>query len=165
MEYKKRTRLSMFLALSILLSIIESFFPIFGGIIPGMKLGIANIIIVIVLFLYGRKDAFLVAILRVFLMGMLRTGIFSITFFFSLTGSLFSVGIMALLCKTKLSIIGISIMGSIFHSIGQMITAILILKIPNLIFYLPFMILFSLITGMFTGYLAKQSIQHIQKRL
>lgn len=165
MEYKKLTRLSMFLALSILLSIVESFFPILSGIIPGMKLGIANIIIVIVMFLYGKKDAFLIAILRVFLMGMLRTGVFSITFFFSLTGSLFSVGIMALLYKTKLSIIGVSIMGSIFHSIGQMIIAILLLKIPNLIYYLPFMILFSLITGLITGYLAKQSIQHMEKRL
>ncbi len=165
MEYKKQTRLSMFLALSILLSIIESFFPILSGILPGMKLGIANIIIVIVMFLYGRKDAFLISILRVLLMGMLRSGVFSIAFFFSLTGSLFSIGIMALLYKTKLSIIGVSIIGSIFHSVGQMITAILILKIPNLIYYLPFMVLFSLITGLLTGYLAKQSIQYIQRRL
>lgn len=165
MEYKKLTRLSMFLSLSILLGIIESFFPILSGIIPGMKLGIANIIIVIVMFLYGPKEAFLIAILRVFLMGILRTGLFSTTFFFSLTGSIFSVSIMTCLYKSKLSIIGVSIMGSIFHSIGQIVTAILLLRLPNLIYYLPIMILCSLFTGMLTGFFAKQSLQHIKKRL
>ncbi len=165
MEYQKLTRLSMLLALSILLGILESLFPIFSGMIPGMKLGIANIMIVITLFLYGRKEAFLVALLRVFLMGILRTGLFSIAFFFSITGMFFSVGIMSLFYSTKLSIIGVSIMGSIFHSIGQLVAAFFFLQIPNLIYYLPWMILCSLITGTITGYLAKEALIVIRKRL
>ena len=163
MEYKKLTRLSMFLAISILLSILESIFPIINGMVLGMKLGMANIIVVITLFLYGRKEAFLLAILRVFLMGILRTGIFSITFFFSLTGAIFSVGMMSLVVQSKLSIIGISILGSIFHSIGQFFAAQFLLHMPKIIYYLPWMILFSLVTGMITGYFSKQVLHYIAK--
>lgn len=164
MEYKKLTHLSMFLALSIVLSILESLLPL-SGIIPGMKLGIANIMIVLTLYLYGRKEAFFLSILRVFLMGILRTGLFSVTFFFSLTGAIFSIGIMALFYQSKLSIIGISILGSMFHSIGQMTTAIILLQIPNMIYYLPWMIILSIFTGTLTGYLSKQALEHIQIRL
>ena len=162
MEYKKITRLSMFLSLSILLSILESFLPIIGGIIPGMKLGLANIMIVIVLILYDFKDAFGLSILRVLFMGILRTGIFSTAFFFSLSGSLFSICAMAIVKKSNLSIIGVSIIGSIFHSIGQIIIAIFLLKLPNFIYYLPWMVLFSIATGSMIGYLAKQIITKIQ---
>lgn len=152
----------MLLALSILLSILESFFPFVNGYIPGIKLGIANVITIIVLIIYGRKEAFELSFLRVILMGILRTGLFSTTFFFSLGGALFSITAMSLVQKSKLSIIGISIMGSIFHSIGQICVAIFLLKVPTLLYYLPWMILFSIITGSIIGYFAKQLISHFK---
>lgn len=160
MEYKKLTRLSMLLALSILLSILESFFPFVNGYIPGIKLGIANVVTVIVLTIYGGKEAFELAILRVILMGILRTGLFSTTFFFSLVGAFFSITAMIFVQKSQLSIIGISIVGSIFHGIGQIFVAVFLLKIPSLFYYLPWMVLFSIITGSIIGYFAKLLISH-----
>lgn len=165
MENKKITRLAMLLALSLVLGIVESLFPILGGMIPGMKLGLANIITVLTLYLFGFKEALCISILRVFLMGILRTGLFSTTFFFSLSGALFSAFTMAIFKKTKLSIIGVSVIGAIFHTIGQIVTAIFLLQVPSFIYYLPFMLLFAVITGTFVGILSNQLYIHLQKRL
>lgn len=153
----------MLLALSILLSILESFLPIIGGHIPGMKLGLANSVTIMTLFLYGPKEAFSLSILRVILMGMLRTGIFSINFFFSCSGALFSISAMTIFKNSTLSIVGVSIIGSIFHSVGQIVMAILFLKLPMLIYYLPWMILFSMVTGTIIGFFAKQMIERVEK--
>lgn len=165
MEIKKLTRLAMLLALSLVLGIIESCIPILGGMIPGIKLGLANIITVLTLFIFGFKEALSISILRVFLMGILRTGLFSTTFFFSLSGALLSTFTMTIFKKTKLSIIGVSVIGAIFHTIGQIIAAIVLLNITNFIYYLPIMLLFAVVTGTFVGILSKQLYIHLQKRL
>src|SRR5574344_1970602 len=92
METKRIMRLSMLLALSVVLNIIENIIPLFNGTVPGVKLGLANIVILFVLFKY----AFFLTIVRVFLVGMLNTGIFSIAFWFSLVGATFSIFAMLL---------------------------------------------------------------------
>ena len=153
---KKYMRLVMLLSFSIVLSILESFIPLFNGYIPGLKLGLANIIVLIVLYKYDTKDVFFVSILRVVVVGLIRTGLFSINFFFSLSGALFSACSMILFKKTKLSMIGVSVIGSIFHSIGQILIAILFLKNNNMIYYLPWLLLFSIPTGLFVGYISKK---------
>ena len=145
MEIRKTVILSMLLALSVVLSIIESFIPIFNGIIPGMKIGLANILIVYSLYVYGFKDTIFLAILRVLLVGILRTGIFSIGFFLSLSGGVLSIFMMYLTKKTKLSIIGVSIIGAISHSVGQIFMAVILLNSFNLIYYLPYLFIFSII--------------------
>ena len=78
---KKYMRLVMLLSMSIVLSIIESFIPLFNGFIPGLKLGLANIIVLIVLYKYEFCDVLFVSILRVFVVGIMRTGLFSVNFF------------------------------------------------------------------------------------
>jgi heptaprenyl diphosphate synthase len=159
MEMKKLVRLSMLLSLSVALNIFESFIPILGNIIPGSKLGLANIVTLFIIYLYGLKDALFVSFMRAFLVGIIRTGLFNITFFFSLGGAIFSVIAMYLAHRfTKLSVIGISIIGSIFHSIGQIIIAILVIKIPNIIFYLPYLLLISIPTGIIIGMISKRVI-------
>lgn len=164
MELKKFTRLSLLLALSIFLSLIENLFPIFNGMIPGLKIGLANIIILFVLYEYTFKDSLYVSILRVILVGMLRTGLFSVTFFFSLAGALLSVSMMYIAKKfTKLSIIGISIIGSIFHSIGQIIMSIILLRTTSMLYYLPYLLIFSVPTGIFTGIICKQMLENYKK--
>ena len=85
METKKFVRLSMFLALSVVLNLVEAFIPIFNGYIPGLKLGLANIVTLFIIFEFSFKDAIYVSMLRVFLVAILRTGLFSITFFFSIS--------------------------------------------------------------------------------
>lgn len=161
MDTKKIINISMLLAISVVLSIIESFIPIFNGIFVGIKLGLANIVILFVLYTYSFKDAILVSILRVIIVGILRTGLFSITFFFSLSGALLSIISMTLVKKTKLSIIGVSIIGSVFHIIGQIIIAIIMLNTVNLIYYLPYFLIFSCITGLIIGIISKEIVNRV----
>ncbi len=156
MEIKKISRLAMLLAISVTLNIIESFLPIFNGYIPGFKIGLANIVILIVIYVYNFKDVLIISILRVFLVGILRTGLFSPSFFFSLSGSILSIITMYLAKKyTKLSIIGVSILGSISHTIGQIIMAIIFYNL-NMIYYMAFALIFSIPTGILIGFLAKE---------
>ena len=155
----------MLLSFSIVLSILESFIPLFNGYIPGLKLGLANIIVLIVLYKYDTKDVFFVSILRVIVVGLMRTGLFSINFFFSLSGALFSAVSMVLFKKTKLSMIGVSVIGSIFHSIGQILIAILFLKNNNMIYYLPWLLLFSIPTGLFVGYVSKKLLGELEDKI
>ena len=163
MEMKKFTRISMLLALSVVLNIIESIIPVFSGMIPGLKIGLANIVVLFVLYQYDFKDALYVSILRVIIVGILRTGLFSISFFFSLGGSLLSVITMYILKKlTKLSIIGVSISGSISHSVGQILVAILLINKASMIYYLPFLLLFSIPTGIFTGIISKELVKYFK---
>lgn len=163
MELKKVVRLSMLLALSIVLSILESFIPFFNGAIPGLKIGLANIVVLVVLYVYSFKDALYISIIRVFLVGMLRTGLFSITFFFSLSGAILSIIMMFIFKKvTKLSMVGISIIGSLFHSIGQVLVAILLIKNINMIYYLPYILIFAIPAGIITGIISKEIVKNIK---
>ena len=162
---KKYMRLVMLLSFSIVLSILESFIPLFNGYIPGLKLGLANIIVLIVLYKYDTKDVFFVSILRVIVVGLMRTGLFSINFFFSLSGALFSAISMVLFKKTRLSMIGVSVIGSIFHSIGQILIAILFLNNNNMIYYLPWLLLFSIPTGLFVGYVSKKMLSELEDKI
>lgn len=156
MELKKISKLSLLLALSVVLNIFESLIPIFNGYIPGLKIGLANIVILFVLYKFSFKDAIYISIVRVFLVGILRTGLFSISFFFSLGGAILSIIMMFLIKKfTKLSVVGISIIGSIFHSLGQIIIACFVMNTDAMIYYLPWLLIFSIPTGIFTGLLTK----------
>lgn len=160
MELKQFTRLSMLLALSIVLSIIESMIPLLNGImIPGLKLGLANIIVVFVLYVYGIKEALYVSLLRILLVGLLRTGLFNITFFFSLSGAIISLLFMFVIKKFPFSILGVSVVGSLGHSLGQIIAAIIFLNNVNLLYYLPWLLLFSIPTGICIGLLANKLIE------
>lgn len=166
METRKFTTLSMLLSLAVVLNIIESVIPLFNGYIPGLKLGLANTVILFVLYVYSFKDALYVSILRVVLVGILRTGLFSIAFFFSLGGAILSVTMMFIFKKiTKLSIIGISIIGSIFHSLGQIIVAMFILETANMVYYLPWLLMFSIPTGIIVGLISKELVNHLQNDL
>ena len=163
---KKFTRLSMLLALSVALNIIETSLPLLNGYIPGLRLGLANIVTLFILYQFGLKDALYIGILRVFLVGVLRTGIFSTTFFFSLTGVLLSILFMYLAKRFfNLSIIGVSIIGSIAHSTGQVLASIFILQMSSMIYYLPWLLLFSIPTGILVGILCKQLVKFYEQNL
>ena len=160
MDTKKIAKLSMLLSVSVVLGLIESFIPIFSS-IPGIKLGLANIVIIFAIYKLSIKDAIYISVLRVILMGILRTGLFSISFFFSLVGALFSIITMYLVKKIKnLSIIGVSIAGAISHSIGQIIVACILLSNINMVYYLPVLLISSLITGIIVGTISYKLIKY-----
>ena len=150
----------MLLALSVALNVIEASLPLFNGFIPGLKLGLANIVTLFIIYQFSLKDALYVGILRVFLVGILRIGLFSTTFLFSLSGVILSIICMFLAHKfLKLSIIGVSIIGSIAHSTGQVITSIILLQMDAMIYYLPWLLLFAIPTGILVGLICKQLIK------
>ena len=162
MDIKKTINFSMLLALSIVLSIFESFIPIINGSIPGLKIGLANIVILFILYRYNLKDAIYLSILRVILMGLIKAG-FGINFIFSIVGAIFSVIAMSIFKKLNFSIIGVSIIGSIFHILGQIISAIILLNTFNLIYYLPYLIIFSIITGFIIGTICKEILERTKE--
>lgn len=163
MDTKKIAKLSMLLSISVVLGLIETLIPIFNGIVPGVKLGLANIVIVFAIYELSFKDALYISILRVFLIGILRTGIFSITFFFSLVGAILSIIAMYLVKKiSNMSVVGVSVCGSIFHSIGQIIVAIIFLSNVNIIYYLPILLISSVITGIVVGIISNKVIKYYE---
>ena len=144
---------------AIVLGIIESFIPSIG--IPGVKLGLANIIILITLYELGILEALFVDLARVFIVGLLRGTIFTMGFFMSLTGAIFSLGIMILfyLLIKKFSIIGVSVLGALFHVFGQILVAWLFLSTPYILYYLPVIAISAIITGVFVGITANLVIR------
>lgn len=158
MKTRTLTTVAMLSALGVVLSIIESYIPLFS-VIPGLKLGLANIVIVFALYKFGFKVSLSVSLVRILLVAMLRVG-FGINFIFSLAGAFLSIIVMYLTMKTKLSIIGVSVLGSISHSIGQILIAIVLLNNKLVIYYLPYLLILSIPTGVIIGLISKKMLEY-----
>ena len=137
MKVQKMALLSVLTASAIVIAIIESFIPSIW--IPGIKLGLANIVILIILYEIGIIEAVLVNLLRVFLVGLLRGTFLSMGFYMSLTGAILSLAVMIVfyLIIKKFSIVAVSVMGSLFHIFGQILIAIIFLGTASVLYYLP----------------------------
>lgn len=147
-------------AFAIIISYIEMLLPIDLG-IPGVKPGLANFVIVIALYEFGIKDAFLINFIRIFVVGMMFGNLFSIIF--SIAGAIISLGIMALIKSIKgISIIGVSIAGGVAHNIGQLIIAAFVVNTYSIAYYVPVLIVAGIITGGLVGIpsSALRSIMH-----
>lgn len=162
MKTKSITTIGVMTAISVVISIIESYFTFIGNIIPGLKLGLANIVVIFALYKYNFKTAIIISLIRVFVVSLIRAG-FGINFLFSLSGAIFSIISMFLVKKTKLSVVGVSIIGSVCHSIGQVLVGILILDNYNVIYYLPYLLILSIPTGIIIGIIAKKLLKYTEK--
>ena len=154
MKVQKMALLGVLTAGAIVIAILESFIPSVG--IPGVKLGLANIVILVILYELGILEAIIVNLLRVIVVGLVRGTFLSMGFLMSLTGAVLSLGIMILfyLLIKKFSIIGVSVIGSIFHVAGQILIAMLFLGTAYIFLYLPVIALSAIITGVFVGIMA-----------
>ena len=159
MKVHKIALLGVLTAAAIVIGILESFIPSIG--IPGVKLGLANIVILIILYELGVVEALTVNLLRVFMVGALRGTIFSMGFMMSLTGAIFSLTVMILfyLIVRKFSIVGVSVIGSIFHITGQILVAMVYLGTTYIVLYLPVIAISAIITGVFVGLTASAVIK------
>ena len=155
MKVQKMALLGVLTAGAIVIAILESFIPSIG--IPGVKLGLANIVILIILYELGIVEAIIVNLLRVLVVGLVRGTFLGMGFFMSLTGAVFSLGIMILfyLLIKKFSIVGVSVIGSIFHVGGQIFIAMIYLGSAYIVLYLPVLAISAIITGVFVGIIAK----------
>lgn len=141
--------MSMLLAMAIVLNIVEGFIPMF---IPGVKLGLANIIVLIMIYDFKFYEALLMMLLRIFLVGLLRGNLLTPTWLMSLSGGTISFFVMYLFSKLKFfSPIGVSTLGALSHATGQVLIAIILLETSLVIYYLPLIGILSTVTGIFTG--------------
>lgn len=159
MKVQKIALLGVLTAATIVIAIAESFIPSIG--IPGVKLGLANIMILITLYELGILEAIGINVARVFVVSLVRGTFLSMGFFMSLTGAVFSLGIMILfyLLIKKFSIIGVSVIGSLFHVFGQILVAIFYLGTGYIIYYLPVISISAIITGVLVGITARLIIR------
>ena len=118
--------------------------------LPGIKLGLANIVTLMALFFLGEKSAFTILVLRCLLGSLFGGGISGLAF--SMTGGLLSMTVMCIFKRCRLiSIYGVSILGAAAHNIGQILVAVLLMGSVYVIGYLPYLLLVSVFTGMATG--------------
>ena len=154
MKTRKLTTLSLLCAIALTIFMVEAQIPALVP-IPGIKLGLANIVTVFTVFAIGAKEGALVLFVRIFL-GAVFAGNFS-TIFYSGAGGALAIGMTILsrkfLTKKQLWVAGV--LGAIAHSIGQMAMAVTLTGTPGLAVYLPVMIVVSIITGCFTGLCAQ----------
>ena len=154
MNVKKLTLLAMLSAIALTIFMVEAQIPPIVP-LPGVKLGLANIVTVFAVFVLGPKEGAAVLFVRIFL-GAVFAGNFS-TIFYSAAGGGCAIGVTILLRKVlkenQLWVAGC--VGAIAHSIGQMAAAITISGTPGLAVYLPVMIAISIVTGLFTGLCAQ----------
>lgn len=155
---KKIATTAVFTALALIFSYIEAVLPLNLG-IPGVKLGIANIVIVAALYQLGIKEAVGISIIRVFIIGLLFGNIVSLIY--SLSGAILSLAGMILCKKLKLSVIGVSAIGGTLHNIGQLIAAAVMLRSSALVYYLPVLLIAGLITGILIGLVSLPIIKNI----
>ena len=152
----------VFLALALVCSYVESLIPISFG-IPGVKLGLTNIVVILMLYTIGAKDAILISVLRIILAGFMFGNAFSIIY--SLAGGILSFVVMLLLKNTgKFKILSIITAGGISHNVGQLIVAALVVQNYNILFYVPVLIIAGIITGFLIGLLAGEIVLRIGNR-
>lgn len=159
---KKTAYLGLFLALALICSYIESLIPFYFG-IPGVKLGLTNIVVVMMLYCIGAKEALLV-LYCVVLAGFMFGNMFSILY--SLAGGILSFFIMYLLKRyTGLHVISISAAGGISHNIGQLFVAALVVENYNILYYASVLIIAGIITGIVIGIVAQEVILRLNQRI
>lgn len=154
-QIRKMTLLANFLAIAIVLNIIESAIPIIP--VPGAKLGFANVVTLIILYVYSFKESVVITLLRVILVALLSGKLLGVTFYMSLSGAVVATLAMGFFKKLNFfGFIGVSTLGSVFHAIGQIAAGIFVIGSTAVIFYLPIMLLLSIPAGVLTGIIAQR---------
>lgn len=147
---------AIMVALAMIFSYVEALIPINFG-IPGIKLGLANLVVVVSMYLLNVPLAALISLVRILLSALLFGNLASLLY--SLAGGFLSFVVMALLKKVKgFSVIGVSIAGGICHNIGQILTAWFMLGSFKIVYYLPVLIIAGALTGLIIGILAKKCL-------
>lgn len=157
---KKIALFGMMVALAFTFSYFESLIPFNIG-IPGVKLGLANLVVVTALYIMTPSQALAIAVIRIFLAGLTFGNVYSLAY--SLCGGILSYLVMLLVKKTRLSIVGVSMLGGVCHNIGQIIVAAIVMETVRIAYYLPVLLVAGLITGFLMGVVSKLVIDRFQK--
>lgn len=163
MTTKKTAQLGVYIALAMILSYVESLIPFSFG-VPGIKLGLTNVVTVIMMYTYGIPGAFGVAVLRAVLSGFMFGNAFSIIY--SVAGCVLSFIFMYILKKTNhFAIISVSAAGGVMHNVGQLIVAANVVKTYSVIYYAPVLIIAGVFTGIIIGIVSDEIVKRIGNRM
>jgi len=154
---------AMLAALALIFSYIEAILPLSVG-IPGVKLGIANLVVIIALYVLGFKYAMTVNVLRILVAGLLFNGAFGAMY--AMAGGVLSLIVMYLVKKTGLfSTVGISMAGGVAHNLGQLLVAALIVSTMKLFYYFPVLLFSGMISGILIGIVASLTLKRLPANL
>lgn len=157
MSAKRIAKMSMLVALAIIFSYIEFLIPINLG-VPGIKLGLANLVIVIALYTMNTMDVCLISILRILILGFMFGSGMSIIY--SIAGAVLSLIVMCIIKRIKgFSIVGVSIAGGVCHNIGQIVVAMLVVETTGILYYMPALLVSGVITGAIIGIISKRVVR------
>lgn len=159
---KRMAYFGLFIALAFVFSYVEAILPTSIP-IPGVKLGLANIVVLTVLYAYGSKEAFIISVVRIILVALTFSNMF--TMVYSLAGGLLSWAVMSLFKKIdKFSIIGVSVMGGLSHNMGQLLVAAVLMQTRSLVYYLPILMVGGIVTGIIIGILSRAILKILLKQ-
>jgi len=159
MKTKKIAYISILACLSIIFGYIESLFP--ASPIPGIKLGISNIVILFALYKTDFGSSFLIMLIKVLVTSLLFSG-FNV-FIYSLAGGIFSILVMHFSVKL-FSKVGVSMAGGVFHNIGQLLAAAFMMQTSAVFVYTPYLLISGVIVGFITGNVCSIIIKRIDKK-
>lgn len=153
---KRKTAVyGLLVALAFIFSYVESLLPVMG--VPGMKLGLANLVVLVTLYLLRGRDALAISVLRIVLVGFTFGSMSSMLY--SLTGGLVSFALMALCRRTdKFSIIGVSVIGGVAHNLAQLAVAAAVTRTLSIAWYFPILLVSGVVTGALIGVIARLSL-------
>lgn len=159
---KKIALYGMCIALAFILSYIEAVLPINNG-MPGMKLGLTNLVVLIALYYMDGKSAFIINLVRIALVGLTFGN--GISFCYSLAGGALSFLVMFVLKKTGwLKMVAVSVAGSVFHNIGQIVVAMVLLRTTAVVWYFGVLCISGVAAGIVVGLLAGLVLEKLPKR-
>ena len=159
MTGKKVAQYGLLVALAMVLSYIEAQMPAFF-VVPGMKLGLTNVVVLVALYRMKSRDALIINGVRIVLVALTFGNTFSMLY--SLAGGVLSFLAMLIGKRCKaFSVVGVSVLGGVAHNIGQILVAVAVLENGNLAYYLPFLLIFGLGAGVLTGVLGGQLIRRL----
>lgn len=149
----------MLVAVAFVLSWIEAQFPPLMA-VPGVKLGLTNLVVLVALYRLSIKDALVLNVIRILLAGLTFGNVFSMVY--SLAGGILSVLVMILLKKTKkFSIVSVSVAGGVFHNVGQVLVAMVVLASDGVIYYMAALWISGVVAGAVIGVLGAQLVKHL----
>lgn len=153
----------LFVAAAFVLSYVESLIPIQIG-IPGVKLGLSNLAVIVCMYCCSAKETFFVAVMRIILAGLTFGSLMTIAY--SLSGGILSLLVMYLLKHCRcFSVYGVSISGGVSHNAGQLLMAVVLLQTEKLLYYLPFLIVSGMAAGTAIGILGAHLISRLKNSI
>ena len=161
-ETKNITVMALFSAVAIIFSYIEAILPPIWSAIPGIKVGLANIVTVTLLYKFSIKEASIVAFIRIIIIALLFGN--AMTMIYSIAGFVLSVAIMDILKRMNLfSTVGVSIAGGVFHNLGQIIVAMLLLQTKEIGYYMIVLAITGTVAGILIGIASNLMLKYSNK--